>query len=823
MSTATYEIWADWFQYCEEGKGLTNATVTKALAAAGDYAEEDVLSESAGAGTAWTFSDIVKSNGCSGEITKAQAICETTGLTPRLTLYLFTATPTSQLNDNVANTALLHADLANYVGKIDFPAMEDLGGDSESLASPSTYGNLPLAFTCASGANDLYGILVTRDAITGEVATMDMTINLTCEQSYLGEDLTSDVTSIHFGRGKSDELGKAEVGQLSITLNNNSGNYSPSYSSGDYYGYLKPKRVIGVRAYDDDYDYQLFYGYVEEIIPHPHLSEQNAIITAVDGLDHLSRHDMATALYKDSKTGTIHDYILTDAGWLRLARLDDGQDTVPYWYGHDIKARFAQEEIDDSEQGFSYIDGFGYFNFEDRYHRSSAEHQTSQATFDNTMSGMTYSLNPKNVYNIIKVTVTPFELQAEAELWRLKETPSIPIGETLTWWGEASVSGESVFVDAWVTPASTTDYTANSQSDGLGTDMTANISITTTKFAETIKLDIINNGTVPAYITLLKARGTYYNPQTKVTRKAEDTTSQGDYQKRTLEIDGKYMTDADLAQDLANYAIGKYKEPRAEISMTIMNSNEDVFIYGTKYENYIYYTTWYKESVMASNWFAQTFTPSVTHTVNAVKLKLYRMGTPNTLTVSIKATDGSGNPTGDDLCSGTINGNIVTTNQAGLWYLVDFGNGTNITASTVYAIVVRKSGGNDYNYIGWISDTSASYSGGHAHQSTDAGDSWANCPSSDDFLFEEWNYSTSTMLAQILNREISDRITVINDKLEIAGQDFFIDSMEHNISMGGLLHTVTYKLADCINEDFWCLDYSVLSGSSTFGQTKLSY
>jgi len=165
-----------------EGKRLKTVSVTKALAAAGDYAAEDVMSENASSGTAWTFSAIAKVNAGTGYIVKAQAICETTGLTPELTLYLFNATPTSNLNDNAANTALLHADLASYVGKIDFPAMEDLGGDSEAIATPSTVGNLPLAFECASGADDLYGILVTRDAITGESAGDDMTVRITAEQ-----------------------------------------------------------------------------------------------------------------------------------------------------------------------------------------------------------------------------------------------------------------------------------------------------------------------------------------------------------------------------------------------------------------------------------------------------------------------------------------------------------------------------------------------------------------------------------------------------------------------------------------------------------------
>uniref|UniRef100_A0A6M3KEN4 Putative tail protein n=2 Tax=viral metagenome TaxID=1070528 RepID=A0A6M3KEN4_9ZZZZ len=471
------------------------------------------------------------------------------------------------------------------------------------------------------------------------------------------DDISSDIKSVSYSRGKSDELGKAEVGQLSITLNNADAKYTPG-GGGVISASLLPKRPMQVWALYNGTKYDGFYGFIEEIIPHPHLSEQDCIITAVDGIDFLSRHDVSTALYKDAATGTIHGYILDDAGWSATMRsIDAGLDTVPYWYGQDVKARFAQEEIDDTAQGFSYISGNGYFNFEDRYHKSSATHQTSQATFTNTMTYITESLNPRNVYNTITATIAPFELQSEAELWRLEEVPSIDIGDTQVWWGEASVisgsSSNAVFVDAWVTPVSTTDYTANSQADGLGTDMTSDIAITTTKFAKTIKLSIKNNGTALAYITLLKARGTYYDDQTKVTRKAEDTTSQTAYQKRTLEIGGKYLDDTTQAEGLIRVALGKYKEPRKEIGMTVMNQD-------------------------------------------------------------------------------------------------------------------------------------------------------------------------AATLTQILSLEISDRITVVNTLLGI-NADYFIDYMQHGISSGGKLHTVTYRLADCINEDFWCLDYSALASTSTSGQTKLGY
>ena len=163
---------------------LKEVSFTKALEAAVAYDAGDVLSESdtASAGTAWTFSAIARANGAYGYIVKAQVISETTALTPRLTLFLFNATPNCELDDNAANDALVHADEANYVGKIDFPAMEDIGtGNSEAMATPSTYGNLPLAFKCATAADDLIGVLVTRDAFT-QTATDDMIVKLTVDQ-----------------------------------------------------------------------------------------------------------------------------------------------------------------------------------------------------------------------------------------------------------------------------------------------------------------------------------------------------------------------------------------------------------------------------------------------------------------------------------------------------------------------------------------------------------------------------------------------------------------------------------------------------------------
>ncbi|MAH48140.1 hypothetical protein CMI37_20115 [Candidatus Pacearchaeota archaeon] len=158
-------------------------SVTKALAAAGNYDANDVLSESASAGTAWTFSGAALRKGGFGVITKVVALLETTALTHGITLYLFKATPTSALNDNVANTAVLHADAANYLGHIEIPDLTNTGaGDSEATVPSPTSGGFHFEYECAADDTAIYGIAVTRDAITGETATDDLIIKLFVRQ-----------------------------------------------------------------------------------------------------------------------------------------------------------------------------------------------------------------------------------------------------------------------------------------------------------------------------------------------------------------------------------------------------------------------------------------------------------------------------------------------------------------------------------------------------------------------------------------------------------------------------------------------------------------
>jgi len=158
---------------------------------------------------------------------------------------------------------------------------------------------------------------------------------------------------------------------------------------------------------------------------------------------------------------------------------------------------------------------------------------------------------------------------------------------------------------------------------------------------------------------------------------------------------------------------------------------------------YEYHNTGDNDYMDISNddWLAQTFTvgtvgPNVEHEITSVKLLLYRLGYPGTITVSIRAVDGNRFPVGGDLTSGTINGNSLTTDPAGNWYTIAMPS-YNLQPSTEYAIVVRAIDIDGVGELRWRYDFPAYYTGGYTYISYTSGDMWMRY-NGDDMMFEVW-------------------------------------------------------------------------------------
>jgi hypothetical protein len=76
---------------------------------------------------------------------------------------------------------------------------------------------------------------------------------------------------------------------------------------------------------------------------------------------------------------------------------------------------------------------------------------------------------------------------------------------------------------------------------------------------------------------------------------------------------------------------------------------------------------------------------------------------------------------------------------------------------------------------------------------------------------------SDTVLTAILNRSISDRITVQNTELGL-DDDYFINAVQHDVDMKMKTHKCRWTLRSATPELFWVLDLSELDIT-----TKLAY
>jgi len=158
----------------------------------------------------------------------------------------------------------------------------------------------------------------------------------------------------------------------------------------------------------------------------------------------------------------------------------------------------------------------------------------------------------------------------------------------------------------------------------------------------------------------------------------------------------------------------------------------------------------------ATDAMAQTFTPSASHTITSVRLKLLRggaTGTPGTVTVTIHATSG-GEPTGAALATGTIDGDTFALSP-GSFQTITFTAGANLTVNTKYAIKITCVGASSVSTVHWRVDSTGTYTGGNQLYSTD-GTTWTPTTGYD-YMFEErgdpW-FSALPSMGQKVNKQL---------------------------------------------------------------------
>ena len=239
---------------------------------------------------------------------------------------------------------------------------------------------------------------------------------------------------------------------------------------------------------------------------------------------------------------------------------DTGVDTFPWAFYNvsgEVKMLSVIKDIADSALCLIAVKGDGTMILRSRHNRASG---ASVITFNNSMHGLDVPSSLDGVYNLVRVTVHPLAVSSGATdvLYELPAGASIPViaGETIEFFvsytdendRQVDVGGTNI-----VTPlVANTHFAFNTQADGLGSDISGDVSIySIDPLGGDAKFTFKNNGSVTGYLVPpLKVIGDSIRDNGAYTAQASSVQTYGT---RPFSMDMPYQSSSEIAKSAATY------------------------------------------------------------------------------------------------------------------------------------------------------------------------------------------------------------------------------------------------------------------------------
>jgi len=406
-----------------------------------------------------------------------------------------------------------------------------------------------------------------------------------------GEDISAYAfeSSWEYGRDFASQLsGRSKAGSCRILLDNSDGRFSPFNVSSPLHGKMLPGRRVRVTMrIGAGAEIVTWQGYLESVSPIPGevAGLATAELLAYGPLAHRCLQGrVSIPMHTDIETGAAVTEVLDAAGFPAADRaIDAGQGTMSRWWDSGTALQ-ALRDLEETEAGFLRETKDGRVAFEDRAHRLSSPHTVPQASYGGGAPGDLFVWNPeqgdvaRGIANHIEAEVRTFDVSEETVLWTLSGSPpAIAPGDTLTIKAQfptpTSPSGY-IAVSEWAM----VDYEANSQADGLGTDLTEHVDAVSTKKATEQVLEFTNNGASTAYLVLCRCHGVAVVESDPVRVWAEDALSKSQYGEMPYSSLGRFLTNIAEAQDRCDHFLAIYKDPVPIVSFDLRANYDEAHL-----------------------------------------------------------------------------------------------------------------------------------------------------------------------------------------------------------------------------------------------------
>lgn len=362
----------------------------------------------------------------------------------------------------------------------------------------------------------------------------------------------------------------ADTGEMKFILDNQSSQFVPGVT-GALTGWDKgtPIKIVFQK---DTISYIRFYGKVVDLDPDAGLFGGDMVsVVVADWLDYAATHPLlAPAIVSNKRSDEMMTTIVADMPIAPQATdYETGVTTFDTAFDTLREKTRAYSEISKvtlSEFAPAYLQKDPVYGetlvLENEHTRNGL--RTADFTLDNSMKDIELVYG-ENVINYIKPEAYPREVAGSSSvLFETKKRILVP--------GHGEVDGirgnytdpeggaEAVGANM-IAPVTTTDYTMYANRDGTGTNLTANLTVTTAYGASGVTYKFENTGTQPGWVWI-RARGYLVERYHTVSRIIEDEDSRDEYGYQPVSFKQKYQQDIQRGSLKAESIIEYHKTPR---------------------------------------------------------------------------------------------------------------------------------------------------------------------------------------------------------------------------------------------------------------------
>lgn len=384
---------------------------------------------------------------------------------------------------------------------------------------------------------------------------------------------------------------RMRVGKANITLDNYDDRFTSWNTGSPLYPDVLPRRAVRIKVTNGATTYDVMWGFIRDIkLSGPRGDRASLIVedgwrwlkdraAPVDTRTNITT-GAAIALLLEAAQWPAPNWRLGEVGYSELGLntyitqaggtswswdrdIDTGRDTIPFWWGSNESAYTQLHQVAESESGFIYVAADGTFVFQDRdhmYNTSAAFTLTQAEVLKQITVGQPFNL----VWNQVQVNVNTRIQGSTAELWKFQGSAFlVRAGNSVNLCASYSPAINVL------TPVATTDYTANSQPGGGGTDLTGNVTVTMLDYGTSADLTVTNTGGIDAYITLLRVRGDPLTLPDTTPVAAIDQTSIDAFGPRLLALDLEWQQDFEESTQYAFWLLSWLSNPQPEPSVHV--------------------------------------------------------------------------------------------------------------------------------------------------------------------------------------------------------------------------------------------------------------